>query len=292
MRVERIQEAGVSQLGESPLWSVREQKLYWVDIDGRRMQRFDPASRQVNRWDVGDLCCAPAERVAGGFLVALSRKLVFFDPNTGKTSTLIDIPEHEPPKNRFNDATTDAAGRFWIGTMSPHGEPASASLYSFEQDKGFEKVETGFFTINGLAFSPDSKTMYLSDTRQSVRSIWRFDYDLDSGTPSNRELFVDTATMAGRPDGGAVDSQGFYWMAAIGGGEAVRFAPTGDHDATISLPIKSITKIAFGGPNLGVIYATTGQKKDESEDPEYPSGSLLAIYESGYVGVPLPPFAG
>jgi L-arabinonolactonase len=292
MRMERISEAGVSRLGESPLWSVREQKLYWVDIDGHKLLRFDPNNRQYDSWDVSEQCCAPAERREGGLLLALARRLIFFEPDSGKTTPCLDVPTSEPSKNRLNDATIDSAGRFWVGSMSPHGEPASATLYRFERPTGFTGVISPFFTINGLAFSPDGKTMYVSDTREPVRSIWQLDYDVASGTPSNRRLFVDTTNMAGRPDGGACDQEGYYWMAGFGGGELARFTPSGRHDRTIKLPIKNVTKLAFGGPNLDIIYATTAQQKDGEEDPAFPSGSLLAIHDAGYRGVPLPAFDG
>ncbi len=292
MRIERISEAGVCQLGESPLWSVREQKLYWVDIDRHRLLRFDPQSRLFASWDIGEQCCALAERRNGGLLLALARRLVFFEPDTGKMTTVRDVPKEEPLKNRLNDGTPDPAGRFWVGSMSPHGEPASAMLYRFDLKAGFQGVLSHLFTINGLAFSRDGRAMYVSDTRDSVRSIWRLDYDPATGTASNRRLFVDTAGLAGRPDGGACDDNDHYWMTGIGGGELVRFTPEGKIDRTIRLPIKSVTKLAFGGPQLDVIYVTTAAQANASESAEFPPGSLLAIYDSGYTGLALATFEG
>lgn len=290
MDIERIV-AEPAKLGESPVWSVAEQKLYWVDIDGRALHRFDPSSGRDENWPMPEEIGCIATRRDHRMLLALRNGFANFDPRTGDLVRLLD-PEADKPDNRFNDGTTDSKGRFWAGTMrmGTPGERPEGAFYRLDADLGCHRMIDGFWTTNGLAFSPDGRTLYMSDSNAKVRTVWAFDYDPDAGVPSNRRVFVDTSGMAGRPDGGACDADGCYWMAGIGGGELVRFTPAGAIDRTIRVPCRTPTKIAFGGRGLDVIYMTSLQKAGEEPDPL--AGCLFAITGTGVTGVEVPPFAG
>ena len=280
-----------AKLGESPMWSVAEQKLYWVDIEGPALHRFDPATGRDESWSMPEEIGSIAVRRDGSLLLGLRNGLAFFDPSSAELTRLFD-PEVDKPDNRFTDATTDSTGRFWAGTMrmgTPLDQP-QGTLYRINPDLSCRPMIGGLWTTNGLAFSPDGRTMYLSDSNAKVRTIWAFDYDPDTGTPTNRRVFVDTHGMAGRPDGGACDADGCYWMAGIFGGELLRFTPKGTLDLTIKMPCRTPTKIAFGGPGLDVIYVTSLRKEGEEPDPL--AGCLFAITGTGIVGMEVPPFAG
>jgi sugar lactone lactonase YvrE len=132
--------------------------------------------------------------------------------------------------------------------------------------------------------------MYLADTNANIRTIWAFDYDPESGNPTNRRVFVDTHGMAGRPDGGAVDAEGCYWMAGIGGGELVRFTPNGAVDRVIPVPCKTPTKVAFGGAGLDTLFVTSLKRDGGDLDPM--AGCLFAITATGVTGIEIPLFAG
>ena len=278
-------------LGESPMWSVAEQKLYWVDIDGPALHRFDPATGRDESWPMPEQIGSIALRKDGTLLVALRTGFAFFDPADAKLTRLFD-PEPDKPNNRFNDGTTDSAGRFWAGTMrmAPQGDQPEGTLYRLDADLSCRPVFDGFWTINGLAFAPDGRTMYLADTNVNVRTIWAFDYDPESGNPTNRRVFVDTHGMAGRPDGGAVDAEGCYWMAGIGGGELVRFTPEGAVDRVIKVPCRTPTKVAFGGSGLDTLFVTS--LKRDGGDPDPMAGCLFAITGTGVTGIEVPLFAG
>ncbi len=281
---------GIDQLGESPVWSARDGALYWVDIDDGELHRYRPETRESGTWCFEEEVGGVLPRSAGGVLLLMRNGMASFDPETGAFTHLGD-PEPHLPENRFNDVGADLRGRVWAGTMGPSGGPPQGTLYRIDAPGQFFPYKGGFYTTNGLAFSPDGQTMYFSDSNARVRSIWCCDYDVETGEARNERLFVDTHGMAGRPDGGACDAEGFYWMAGIFGGELVRFAPNGRRDRTITLPVPSVTKLAFGGPHLDVIYVTSLRKEGLAEDPDYPPGSLLAIYDAGVRGTPVTPCA-
>ncbi|NJO35407.1 MAG: SMP-30/gluconolactonase/LRE family protein, partial [Rhodospirillales bacterium] len=211
-----------AQVGEGAVWDVAEQALYWVDIPAGMLFRFDPSSGENRAWSVGEPlgCCALRE--AGGLLLATRTGFHLFDPVRGIKTPLVD-PEADRPGSRFNDGTTDPRGRFWAGTMKMEGSPEPCgAFYRLDPDHRCRRWLDGVYTTNGLAFSPDGRTMYLSDSNPSVRTIWACDYDPDSGEPSNRRVFFDTRAVAGRPDGGTVDADGCYWMAGVSGWQLVR----------------------------------------------------------------------
>ena len=231
-----------AQIGEGAFWDATAQLLWWVDIPAGVLYRYDPVSGENRAFAVGEPvgCCAP--RAAGGLVLATRSGFHLFDPATGARTALVD-PEPDRPGNRFNDGTTDPAGRFWAGTMKMEGEPEpTGAFYRLDADHTCRRWLDGLYTTNGLAFSPDGRTMYLSDSNPRVRLIWACDYDPATGEPSNRRVFFDTRAVAGRPDGGTVDADGCYWMAGVSGWQLVRLTPAGrvDHliitDAELRLP--------------------------------------------------------
>ena len=290
MRIECVTKTP-ALLGESPVWSVAEQVLYWVDITGRKLHRYDPAAGEDRDWPLPEEIGCVAPRRGGGLIVGLRHGIAFFDPATGALERLAD-PEAGIPGNRFNDGTTDPAGRLWAGTMSMdlQAPDPMGTFYRFDPDRSCRPFFDRVFVSNGLAFSPDGRTMYLADTNAGVRTVWACDYDLDDGVPSNRRVFVDTKDLPGRPDGGSCDADGCYWMAAIDGGQIIRFTPRGAVDRIVDLPVKTPTKAAFGGPRLDTLYVTSLQRAGRS-DLGRDAGALFAIHDVGVAGFEITPFA-
>ena len=265
--------------GEGPVWCEREQVLWWVDIDVDRLHRFDPATGADRQWGLGEPVACVQLRKSGGLVLALKSGFALFDPATGRLDRLA-APEADEPCNRFNDGAVDTRGRLWAGTMrmSKHGIQPTGAVYRLDPDGSCTRMMGGFWTINGMAFSPDGTKFYFSDSTAKVRTIWVADYDPETGTIGERRVFFDTRDLAGRPDGAAVDAEGCYWMAGIGGGELVRFTPAGAIDRIVPVPVKRLTKLAFGGPDLATAYVTSlgGNNWQESGDaPE--AGGLFAL---------------
>jgi sugar lactone lactonase YvrE len=260
-----------SVLGESPLWHPVEQVLYWCDIPGRRLNRFDPASQAHAHWNFPSepACCAALAR--GGLLVALRSGIVRFDPATGESALLAAAP-YDTSVERFNDGKTDPQGRFWVGTIYEPRDAARAALYRLG-DRGLERVAGGVTTSNGLAWSPDGRTMYWADTK--AHCVHALDVDPSSGTPSNRREFVSfpprvtqrpLAEYGGRPDGAAVDTEGCYWVAMFEGARLLRVSPRGEILRSIALPVRCPTMPCFGGADLKTLYVTTARENRPADE--------------------------
>lgn len=260
-----------SLLGESPLWHPSEQTLYWCDIPGHKLNRFDPAAGVHRRWDfdtdVG--CCAPLQ--GGGLLLALRSGLVRFDPSTGTSTPLVGAP-YDAASERFNDGKADPQGRFWVGTIYEPRDPARAALYRFSAGR-LEKMAGDITVSNGLAWSPDARTMYWADT--AAHAVYAFDFDAAEASLSRRRVFAQFPTKVagqsllgygGRPDGAAVDSEGGYWVAMFEGARLLRFAPDGSLTREIPLPVRCPTMPCFGGPDLKTLYITTAREKRPADE--------------------------
>ncbi len=282
-----------SKIGEGAVWDERDQGLWWVDIASGLVHFFDPVTGVNDVFDFGEPVGCLSRRDAGGLVVAARSGLYLYDPQSGAREALVD-PEAHLPGNRFNDGATDPRGRLWAGTMKDDGGPAAqvGRFYRFDPDRTLSTHFDPVYTTNGMTFSPDGKTMYLSDSHPDVRMIWACDYDLDTGTPSGRRVFFDTRAVAGRPDGGTVDADGCYWMAGVGGGQLVRITPAGDVDRIIDMPVEKPSKPMFGGSRLDTLFVTSIGAGYE-DDPDQPqAGSLFAITGLGVTGIPQPRFAG
>jgi sugar lactone lactonase YvrE len=259
-----------SLLGESPLWHPDEQVLYWVDIPGLQLNRFNPADGRHDEWHFPSepTCCVPL--LGGGLLLAMRDGLWRFDPDSGERQPVAK-PPYDPALQRFNDGKADAQGRFWIGTLDDRRLPAAA-LYRFD-GAGLAKVADGIAVSNGLAFSPDGRTLYWADTKAHL--IQAFDFDGHDGSLSRRRVFQQFSPRAdgqplsaygGRPDGAAVDVEGAYWVAMFEGQRLLRFAPGGALLAELPLPVRCPTMPCFGGADLKTLYITTAREKRPAEE--------------------------
>ncbi len=261
-----------SLLGESPLWHPAEQVLYWCDIPGHALNRFDPKSGEHKVWpfDTDVACCAPL--MEGGLLLALRSGIVRFDTTTGKAKTLLEEPPYDPKTERFNDGKADAQGRLWVGTIYEPRDPPNAALYRYADGK-LDKMADKITVSNGLAWSPDARTMYWSDTK--AHTVYAFDFERAGGAITHRRVFAqfpvktadqDLKTYGGRPDGAAVDVDGHYWCAMFEGARLLRFAPDGKQVQEIKLPVRCPTMPCFGGADLKTLYITTSREKRPADE--------------------------
>ncbi|MEN1832195.1 SMP-30/gluconolactonase/LRE family protein [Pseudomonas lijiangensis] len=281
--------------GESPVWSVREQALYWVDIPAGRLYRWNAADNRTQSWKAPQMLACIAAHSSGGWIAGMESGLFHLQSGEGEnlTSTLLAGVEHGQPGMRFNDGRCDRQGRFWAGTMlldMAAGVPAGALYrYSAGQQQLNAQLQ-GYIVPNGLGFSPDGKTMYLSDSHPSVQKIWAFDYDTDSGTPHDRRLFVDMNDYPGRPDGAAVDSEGCYWICGNDAGLIHRFTPQGRLDRSVFVPVKKPTMCAFGGSGLDTLYITSIRPGGDIDDQPLAGG--VFAFRPGVTGLEEPIFQG
>jgi sugar lactone lactonase YvrE len=244
-------------VGECPTWDERRGLLLFEDILAPALYAYDPATGGLTRWQmpapIGSFGLCPDGRV----LVALKTGLYFFDPETERFEFFVH-PEPDRPGNRLNDGKVGPDGRFWVGSMDDSGVPnlqPVAALHRIEPDGTCTKMLDGLTVSNGLAWSPDGRTLYHSDSRQ--RFLAAYDYDLATGDIANRRVLRTFENEDGRPDGAAMDAGGFYWSAGVSAGCLNRIAPDGTIERKLILPVPAPTMPCFGGPGLGTLYLTS-----------------------------------
>lgn len=259
-------------LGESPLWHPVEQCLYFCDIPGHRLHRLQPDTGRLDTWafDTDVSACVPARR--GGLVLTLRTGIVHFDPVTG-ARTLLAQPPYDPGRERFNDAKCDPAGRLWVGTIYEPRDPALAALYCLDETGRLSRRADGITVSNGLAWSPDARTMYWSDTK--AHTVYAFDYDLARGALGPRRVFARFEPRGegqpldgygGRPDGAAMDAEGCYWVAMFEGARVLRLSPQGELLHELRLPVRCPTMPCFGGADMRTLYITTSREKRPAEE--------------------------
>jgi L-arabinonolactonase len=278
-------------LGESPLWDVEEQRLYWVDSSTGRVFRSTADGRELRAWDVPGKIGAIALRAGGGAVVALQSGIHFLDLATGEVQFVVD-PEPDTPANRLNDGKVDRQGRFVVGAMDTNEKAGVAGLYRLDPDLTLHKLDDGIIVSNGPCWSPDGSVLYFADSWSG--EIRAYDYDIATGNVSGKRRFARLDTTSGAPDGSTVDSEGYLWNAQFFDGLVVRYAPDGTVDRRIEMPVKKVTSVMFGGPDLDTLYVTSMAQKAFDHWPDDPvsRGSVFAITGLGARGIPEVRFAG
>lgn len=206
------------------------------------------------------------------FIVSLDRKLliVTWDGSSEKPSNIEKLYEVEDDQkelltNRFNDGKCDPSGRIWAGTMGEervNGKTVRGrgSLYTF-QNKTVTKHLGEIGISNGLAWNEKLKKMYYIDTFKSC--VEEYDFDIENGKISNgKSIFNLTENnVGGFPDGMTIDTDGNLWVAVFNGYKVIKIDPKKPDTllATIPIPAKQVTSVAFGGPNLDELYVTTAR---------------------------------
>jgi sugar lactone lactonase YvrE len=278
-------------LGEGPLWDAGAGRLYWVDIRGKLIEWFEPATGAAGRWSLERNPTALALRQAGGLLVATDTGFGVFDLDAGAFEHRHD-PEPHLPFNRCNDGHTDRQGRFWVGTMDDReSQEDVGSVYRLDPDWSCTRMIEGLGIPNTLACSPDGRTLYVADSKAAV--MWAYDLDPEAGTLGPRRRFADTVADSCSPDGSAVDAEGCLWNAQWGGWRLVRYRPDGAVDRIIEMPVEQPTSCAFGGEDLATLYVTSARdglsEKALADQPL--AGGLFAL-KPGVRGRLETPFAG
>jgi len=290
MRIEVLVDVKTT-LGEGPLWDVEEQRLYWIDSFDGRVFRCTADGRELRAWDlpqkIGSMCL----RKSGGAVVSLARGFHFLDFRTGEVSPIMD-PEPDRPNNRLNDGKVDKRGRFVAGSMDTLEEGPNGALYRLDSDLAVTKLDGDIIVSNGPCWSPDGNIFYFTDTWSG--EISAYNYDQASGTVANKRCFCRIPADGGAFDGATVDAEGCVWSAHVYAGRIVRYRPDGSVERVIEMPVKKVTSVMFGGPDLDVLFVTSMAKPPL---PRFPGdgvlrGSLFAIHGLGVRGVPEPRFAG
>lgn len=279
-------------LGEGPIWDVESQRLYFIDSLGQRIFRCTEHGAEFRAWSVPSPIGSMALRARGGALAALADGFYVLNFKTGELTHIVD-PEPEHPGNRLNDGKVDPAGRFICGSMDMAEAEPTGALWQLDAACTLRSLDTGIICSNGPCWSPDGLTLYAADSFRAT--IFAYDYDPGTGHATNRRDFAHPdASRGGAPDGATVDEEGFLWTCLVFDGRILRYTPDGSLDRVIDMPVRKITSLTFGGPDLDRLFVTS---MSEPPLPKYPGdgplrGSLFVIDDLGVRGRPEPHFAG
>ncbi len=279
-------------LGEATVWDPAEQVLWWIDIYSKTIHRFDPATGRDDTWEAPEYLGCLGLRAKGGLVLTMVSGFYFFEPKSG-TFTPIADPEADEVRTRFNDGKVDRQGRFWSGSMfDAPGTPFASigALYRMDTDLSVHRMIENVGCCNGLAWSPDSRVMYFSDSYVPI--IRAYDFDAATGDIENERVFVE---LEGKDscDGSTVDAEGCYWATIPFTGRVHRYDPKGKLMQTIHLPTDLPTCCEFGGKDLDVLYVTTAvYRRPESHFVGQKNPGGLFALDVGVKGLTLPAFGG
>lgn len=276
------------RVGESPVWSVAAQALYWVDIEGRNIHRFDWRNRTQHSWTLAERVGCIALSTRGTVIAAMESgifEVELQDAPQVRVHCLATI-NHPAEGMRFNDGRCDAQGRLWAGTMVRDMGLASAAggIYCLDTSGLRGPVLQGYITPNGMAFSPDGATAYLSDSHPRVQKIWQHAFDGATGSWGPQRAWVDMQALPGRPDGAAVDAEGCYWICGNDAGQLHRFSPSGALLQSIAVPVSKPAMCAFGGPDLRHLFVTSIQPATPAPGFDAALDGAVLVLEPGVQG--------
>jgi sugar lactone lactonase YvrE len=278
-------------LGEGPCWDSESKRFMFVDIQEKRVHvvSTDTGAHRIIQLD--QLVGAVVPRSSGDVIVAMQNGFYALELETEALTAIAD-PEADKLTNRFNDGKCDAAGRFWAGTMSTNGQKQAGSLYRLDKDHTVHRMVENVTTSNGLAWSPDGKTMYYIDT--PTKQVVAYAYNEESGTISDKRVAVAIPDGQGSPDGMTIDEEGNLWVAHWGGHRVTRWNPnTGELLATLPVPAVRVTSCTFGGDNNDELYITSANiGETEEERASYPHAGGVFRVKPGVKGLPTQSFGG
>jgi sugar lactone lactonase YvrE len=284
-----------NELGESLYWDTGAEVLYWIDAWKAVVHAYEPATGDMRQTDFaaalgGRPIGSIARREGGGMISGVRGGFYQLDLETGEARLIAEAETDRPAANRLNDGKCDRAGRFWCASINTDHHTASAALWRLDAGSEPFLMEDGLIGGNGIAWSPDDRSMYLADTLAGM--VWKYDFDAASGLIANRRPFISVDAAEGAPDGATVDADGCYWTALFRGGAVAQFDPDGRLMRRIGLPVSNPTMCAFGGPDLDILYITSATRfLDETQFGAQPlAGRVLAIRGLGVRGLPEPKF--
>ena len=293
LHVERVRPGQRDRVGESPLWDPAQRALWWVDIEACAIRRLQFADGALQSWTLPERVACVALHADGGLVAALETRIVHAVLNADGGSELSTLApaRHERADMRFNDGRCDRAGRFWVGSMvrDMGANIAAGRMYRLDAH-GFPAVHIdNLYTPNGLAFDPDGRGLWWSDSHPLSQCIWHAAL-ADDGTVGRHRLVADLHDQPGRPDGAAIDIDGGYWICANDGGRILRLLPDGRVDRTIVVPVSKPSMCSFGGDALDTLFVTSIQPANPQGDDVELAGEVFAL-RPGTQGLAETPFS-
>jgi L-arabinonolactonase len=279
-----------AELGEIPIWNAHDQRLYWIDIFRPALHRTDVVDGSTETWSLpvlgGSYVLLDDD---SGVVIALEDGIHRMDLPSGELHKLADAP-YDMADFRFNDGRCDPAGRFWVGTLRRPGssQPVGSGWFYKFDGRTITPEVPGVTSANGIAYSPDGTTMYMTDRHHE--RLLAYDFDVAAGTATGERVFTEIEPDV-TPDGAAVDTDGNYWIAFWKSGVIRKYSPAGELVRQLALPTSQPTMCAFGGPDLSTLFVTTSRfdMSEEQLAAQPLAGAVLAA-DVGATGLPEPRF--
>ncbi len=285
--------AGRNLLGESPIWHAAQKKLYWVDAIKPSLHALDPKTGQHQEWLMPALIGSIAPCATGGLIAAMGTGFAWIDLPSGTIRMHCVVNEALTPTH-LNDGKCDRQGRFWAGEVSHDRNAAQGKLYCLQPNGQVEIKMRDLRLFNGPCWSPCNGYFYFTDSAKPC-TIFRCDFDLKTATLGPRQIFIQTPENDdGIMDGCTIDQEGYLWSAKWNGYRLTRYAPTGQIDFELELPVRRPTSCIFGGKDLDTLFITSASKDVGEEKPEADTaaGRIYAIQFKDYRGIAETPFGG
>lgn len=275
--------------GEGPLWDPSARALFWLDMFGEKIWKFEPATGRTAVFEPGEMVTCIGRRAGGGWVATTEKHFAFLDLERGRLEKIAGV-ELDKPNARFNDGAVDRQGRFWAGTMTiEDGE--TSSLYRLDQDLTVRTLETGITISNGMGWSPDNRVMYFTDSAR--RRINAYDFDPETGSITNKRILIQTPEGEGEPDGLTVDADGFLWSARWDAWKVCRYTPEGALDREVPVPVQFPSSVMFGGENLDELYITSSRAWIAGDGHAgQPDAGDIFRFRPGVCGLEEPLFGG
>lgn len=274
MRITRLDAAPRCKGGENPMWDEAKGLLYYIDNVGQKVHAFDPQSGQARTLDMPSVITTLVLRADGGAVVTLRTGIQFLDLDSGELTMIAPLPDD--PRNVYNDGKVDSRGRFLIGSSTRMSDPQpDGGLFRLDPDLSLTRLDEDIHFSNGPCWSPDERLFFFSDSWR--RTIYAYDYEIATGTVSNRRPFVNTEAFGGLPDGATVDTEGRLWVALYEGCAVAAFRPDGTLERRIEMPVLRPSSVAFGGPDLDRLFVTTIDHGTREGGADEHAGCLFVI---------------
>lgn len=266
-------------LGEGVAWDERNQCVYWIDIEGKAIHRFDPKTKASKVAKVPERIGCLVMKETGGFLAGLESGVYAVNESLDVFEKVLSMSE-ELPGNRSNDGKCGPDGRFYIGTMAIEQGNAEAvgagKFYRVEKDYTYDMLMPEVTISNGLAFDVAKAKMYYIDT--VTQQVVSFDWDAQTGGLSNKQVVIEVDQQEGSPDGMTIDQEGMLWVAMWGGSQVVRYNPvTGAKIGSIAIPTPFVTCPTFGGENMDELFITTASVALNANENKAGAGGLYWV---------------
>ena len=269
-------------LGEGPLWHPTQGCLYWVDIEAGDLYQSQPGLQGCSNTHFDNPLSAFCFTAGGGFILVTGDGFLAWDGGHSHPSQLWN-PLPDRADVRLNDGKVDPAGRFWAGSMDT--KQVKGELYRLDPDGSQHTLLHEIGISNGLGWSPDRKRMYYTDSLK--RTIFTFDYELESGAIHNPRPFIQLPDNEADivPDGLCVDDEGCIWSAQWNGWQVVRYDPQGNPLISVSVPAQRVTSCCFGGDHWDQLFITTARTGlSEAELRDQPHAGDLFVVQTNTTG--------